>query len=85
MKALITGGTGFIGSHLVEELLRRNWDLSIVAKDRMFGQELGTDIVYADLHDCDSLATTLRDVDVVFHVAGLTRARANAEYYAGNH
>ncbi len=85
MKALVTGGTGFIGSHLVEALIRRNWDLRIIARDRMFGDGLGADIVYADLRDCDALAPLLRDVDVVFHLAGLTRARRNTEYYTGNH
>ena len=29
-RALITGGTGFIGSHTVEELLNRDWEVSIV-------------------------------------------------------
>jgi dihydroflavonol-4-reductase len=85
MNALVTGGTGFIGSHLVEELRRRGWDPRIVAKDRMFGDDLGADVVYADLRDAEAMAPYLREADVVFHVAGLTRARRNADYYFGNH
>ncbi len=85
MKALITGGTGFIGSHLVETLSRRGWELRIIAKDRMFGDDIGSSIVYADLRDCEALAPILRDVDVVFHLAGLTRARRNRDYYLSNH
>ena len=85
MKALVTGGTGFIGSHLVEELLRRGWELRIVAKDRMFGADLPVEVTYADLRDAEKLRPALEDIDVVFHVAGLTRARRNAEYYFGNH
>lgn len=85
MKALVTGGTGFIGSHLVEALKRRGWDLRIIAKDRMFGDDIGAEVVYADLKDCDSLGEVLSDVDVVFHLAGLTRARKNSDYYLANH
>lgn len=85
MNVLVTGASGFIGSHLVEELLRRKWDLRIIAKDRMYGDDLGAEVVYADLRDCDALAPLLRDVDVVFHLAGLTSARRNADYYTGNH
>ena len=85
MNALVTGGTGFIGSHLVEELLHRGWKLRVLAKDRMFASDLPADVVIADLRDSDALRGILRDVDVVFHVAGLTRARRNAEYYFGNH
>jgi dihydroflavonol-4-reductase len=85
MNALITGGTGFIGSHLAESLHRQGWKLRIIAKDKMFGDDLGADVVYADLRDCDALADALRDVDVVFHLAGLTRARKNSDYYLANH
>lgn len=85
MNALVTGGTGFIGSHLVEELQRRGWDLRILSKDRMFGTDLPVEVVYADLRDGDALRAVLDGVDMVFHVAGLTRARRNAEYYFGNH
>lgn len=85
MNALITGGTGFIGSHLVDSLSRQGWKLRIIAKDKMFGDHLGADVIYADLRDCDALAHALRDVDVVFHLAGLTRARRNSDYYEANH
>ena len=85
MKALITGGTGFVGSHLVETLRDRGWDICVLAKDRMFCSDLGVPVTIADLSDTEALAPLLRDVDYVFHVAGLTRARKSVDYYIVNH
>ena len=85
MKALVTGGTGFIGSHLVEELLSRNWDVRVLAKDKMYGEELDAPVTIADCSDSDAMAELLPGVDVVFHLAGVTRARHSKDYYIGNH
>lgn len=85
MKALVTGGTGFIGSHLVEELHRRGWEVCVIAKDNMFSSNLPVPVTIADLRDSEVLAPLLRDVDVVYHIAGLTRARKTADYYSVNH
>ncbi|MCB2203512.1 NAD-dependent epimerase/dehydratase family protein [bacterium] len=85
MKALITGGTGFVGSHLVEVLKNRGWELCVLAKDAMFSADLGVPVTIADLSDREAVAPLLRDVDYVFHVAGLTRARKTVDYYMVNH
>ena len=85
MKALVTGGTGFIGSHLVEELLSRDWDVQVLAIDKMYGEELDAPVAIADCSDTDAMAELLPGVDVVFHLAGVTRARHSRDYYTGNH
>ncbi len=85
MKALVTGGSGFIGSHLVETLLARGWDVCVVAKDHMYCSDLPVPVTIADLRDEEALAPLLRDVDIVYHLAGLTRARRSVDYYTVNH
>jgi len=85
MKALVTGGSGFIGSHLVETLLARGWDVCVIAKDRMYCADASVPVTIADLRDEQALAPLMQDVDMVYHVAGLTRARRSVEYYTVNH
>lgn len=67
MKVLVTGAAGFIGKHLVRELVRKGY--AVVAFDK--NQEImETKFVHGDIvsFDFDEL---LEDVDVVFHLAGL--------------
>lgn len=68
---LVTGGAGFIGSHLVEALLPENEvrvldDLSSGDASRVPG---AAELVRADVRDRDRLARAMADVDVVFHEA----------------
>ncbi len=76
MKAFVTGGTGFVGSHLVEELLRRGYEevRCLVRSDLKWLDGLDIAPVRGDLFDGEALREGARGVDVVYHVAGLTRA-----------
>jgi len=71
---LVTGGTGFIGSNLVRELIRRGYNV------RSFQRASSNDItlrgvevehVIGDIIDRDSLASAMRGCDTVFHTAAL--------------
>ncbi|MEO0558118.1 MAG: NAD-dependent epimerase/dehydratase family protein [Bacteroidota bacterium] len=74
--AFVTGGTGFVGSHLVEELLRRGTRVrALVRASPKWLEGLDVELVTGDLHDTDALATGVDGAEVVYHVAGLTRAR----------
>ena len=87
MKILVTGGTGFIGSHLVERLRRKGHEVRCVAKDRLNVQALesiGCSVVLADLNNGVSWEPLLNDVEYVYHLAGVTRCRSPHEYYEGN-
>ena len=74
--AFVTGGTGFVGSHLVEELLRRDFDevRCLVRSDPKWLSDLDVEYVRGDLSDVEALWTALDDVTHVYHVAGITRA-----------
>ena len=75
MRALVTGGAGFIGSHLVEKLLSYGWDVAVV-DDLSTGREANLSAVRgritflkADILDEGKLSEAMRGCDVVFHLA----------------
>ncbi|MDX1438397.1 MAG: NAD-dependent epimerase/dehydratase family protein [Rubricoccaceae bacterium] len=75
MKTFVTGGTGFVGSHLVETLLERGHDVtSLVRKDSGWLNGRAVTTVQGDLFDVEALAEGMRGAEIVYHVAGLTRA-----------
>jgi UDP-glucose 4-epimerase len=74
VKALVSGGAGFIGSHLVRRLLSEGYAVSVV-DDVSTGKAenldgLGIEIERRDLSR-DPIADVVRDVDVVFHLAAV--------------
>jgi len=88
MKVLVTGGTGFIGSHLVERLVREGHQVRCVAKDRLHSvylESLGIELMLGDLNNGMDLEAILDGVECIYHLAGVTRARLNKDYYEGNY
>jgi len=77
MKALVTGGAGFIGSHLCQHLLSEGWEVSVIddlstgslsnLEDIMGGP--GFDFVEANVRDVDSVEPLVKKCDVIFHLA----------------
>jgi dihydroflavonol-4-reductase len=88
VRVLVTGGTGFIGSHLVEALLAQGHEVHCLVRDtRRLGWISGlpsVTIVQGDMDEPRSLLAGMRGVDQVYHVAGLTRARAAREFFRVN-
>ena len=75
--AFVTGGTGFVGSHLVEMLLQRGYDevRCLVRTDPKWLADLDVTTVRGDLSDVPVLWEALAGVSHVYHVAGITRAQ----------
>jgi len=74
MKALVTGATGFVGSHLVHELLSRGYEVRVLARDFQKAEKFNKyniDIVYGDLKDESSLVTATKEIEIVYHLAAL--------------
>jgi nucleoside-diphosphate-sugar epimerase len=87
MRALVTGATGFVGSHLCEALVRQGASVTALvrspAKAALLAP-LGIQLVHGDLHTAPALTEAVRGQDAIFHVAGLTAARNEAEYLRAN-
>lgn len=96
MKALITGGAGFIGSHLVELLMAKGHEVVVVDNltsgrtDNLksIASHPGFRFVNADIRDLSSLKSAFENVDWVFHLAGLAdivpSIEMPAQYFSTN-
>ncbi|MFF3690550.1 NAD-dependent epimerase/dehydratase family protein [Streptomyces sp. NPDC002187] len=76
MRNLVTGASGFLGSHLVEGLLAAGENVTALVRrssDRSHLDRLGVDVVEADLLDRSSLTRCLEGFDRVFHCAALVK------------
>ncbi|MFO0754313.1 MAG: NAD(P)-dependent oxidoreductase [Thermodesulfovibrionales bacterium] len=87
MNALVTGATGFIGSHLVESLVRQGFDVSCLVRNTSsirYLEGLNVRLLRGDCLDAESLPPAVRGVDYVFHLAGITKACSADEFFAVN-
>jgi len=87
MRAVVTGGAGFIGSHLIEALLARGDEVICVERPgatRRWVEGLPIRLVDSGLGDVDVLTRLLEGIDIVYHLAGATQAPAAADYYQVN-
>ena len=87
MKVMVTGGTGFVGGHLVDALLRAGDDVTALVRSpgKASGlAERGVRIAVGDLDDSAALRAATEGQDVIYHVGGLIRARSAAEFLAVN-
>lgn len=86
-RVLITGASGFIGSHLVERLLAGGDHVRAMVRatsklDNLAGCR--PELVHASLGDVDAMAAAMEGVEIVYHVAGLTAAFTRAEFDRAN-
>jgi dihydroflavonol-4-reductase len=72
MRALVTGGTGFVGSQVVRALVEDGVEVRVLARpgsDRRALVDLPVEVVTGDLAEPPSLAAPLRGVETLYHVA----------------
>jgi len=77
MRNLVTGGTGFTGSHLVRRLLERGQDVLVIDNQKgLFHEELearGAKIELGSITDKGLVERAVRDCEVVYHLAAAFR------------
>ena len=87
MRALVTGATGFIGGLLAEHLVASGHRVTALVRDpsRALDLEaLGVRLAPGELADAPGLERALDGQEVVFHVAGLIKARRDEEFARAN-
>lgn len=86
-RAFVTGATGFIGRHLVQQLISDGWNVRALVRSSSDAGALeaaGVDLFRGDLRDAETIAAGLDGADVAYHLAAVTAARTHAEYEATN-
>ncbi|MAT71962.1 MAG: hypothetical protein CMJ58_20860 [Planctomycetaceae bacterium] len=84
---LITGASGFVGANLARRLQSEGWEVQALVRPTSQVEsleQLGVKLVVGSLQDCESLESAVRNVDVVFHLAGRTKALRADEFVRDN-
>jgi len=85
--AFITGATGFVGRHLVPQLVESGWRVRTLVRpssDTRHLERCGVELHTGDLGDRDALSRGVSGTDTVFHLAAITAARTEREYVSAN-
>ena len=83
-KSLVTGGCGFIGSHIVDYLAELGQEVIVVDNrsannDQFYDNAPGVEYLKADITDYSLMSTVMEDVDYVFHLAAESRLQPAIE------
>jgi len=84
---VVTGATGFIGSHLVEELVRRGDRVRCLVRadsKQELLRSLNVEVAAVGLEEVEPLCAALEGADVVYHVAGVIRSFHRRDFYRVN-
>jgi len=87
LKALITGATGFIGSHLAQTLISRGDSVRCLVRKTSNVSDLRrlpVELAEGDITDRDSLDRAVAEVDIIYHLGGITKAKTEAAYFKIN-
>lgn len=88
MNVLVTGSSGFIGSHLLERFLSRGYHVKCLIRkstDLRWIKDFPVEFVHGDISDFNSLLSIVPDIDYVYHLGGLLRAKKEQDFYRVNH
>lgn len=87
MRVCVTGGTGFLGSYLVRDLLARGTKVCVLARPSPRADRLaaaGVEIMPGDLRDPESIARAVRGADSVYHFAAKVGSAPYKDYFEIN-
>lgn len=86
MKILVTGATGFIGSHLIDRLLKLSsfQVIALVRHPSRLKRVKNKEKLILARGDLFNLPSLPSDLSIVLHLAGVTKASRSSDYYTGN-
>ncbi len=85
--AVVTGANGFVGSHLVDLLLSRQYQVRCITREKsdlkwLTGKDV--EIYNCGLFDKEGLRKAIKDAEYIFHVAGVVKSKNAEGYFRGN-
>ncbi len=72
MRVTITGGSGFLGSHIADELSKKNHKVIIFDKKKSKWLNSNQEMVLGNILDKKKLESVIKRSDIIYHLAGLT-------------
>ncbi|WP_437956361.1 NAD(P)-dependent oxidoreductase [Sorangium sp. So ce119] len=90
MKVLVTGASGFLGSHVAEQLVQKGHGVVALVRrsssTKFLSSLRGVELAYGAIEDAESVRRAVVDagVDAIVHSAGLVKARDEAEFFRVN-
>lgn len=85
--SVVTGASGFVGSHLVDKLLSEGHEVRCILRStssRRWLEGKPVEIIDCGLFDKENLKKVLVDADYLFHIAGVVKAKNEEGYFKGN-
>jgi len=81
----VTGGTGFVGRHVIAHLTANKISTRVLARNRQAAEKLGVaEIVQGALQDTAALEQLCQDAETIIHIAGVITAGRKADYEVVN-
>lgn len=85
--AVVTGANGFVGSHLVDYLIEKNFEVRCIVRkssDLQWLEGKDVKIFNCGLFDKEGLREAFKGANFIFHVAGVVKAKDEEGYFKGN-